>query len=151
MYKRQREERGLVYSVECRATSMSDLGTIDFDVTVRPEKVVEVTQILLKEIKNFCKEGPPAKELAHSKKRYFFDLDSELDDPYKQVVRYAFPHLYSREMSLEEERIFIESITAEKMLAVAEKVFDSKKLNFILVGPYTSELKSQLEGLISQF
>ena len=54
-------------------------------------------------------------------------------------------------MSLEEERIFIESITAEKMLAVAEKVFDSKKINFILVGPYTSELKSQLEGLISQF
>ena len=112
---------------------------------------MEVTEILLKEIKNFCKEGPTAKELAHIKKRYFFDLDSELDDPYKQVVRYAFPHLYSREMSLEEERIFIESITAEKMLAVAKKVFDSKKLNFILVGPYTSELKSQLEGLIFQF
>ena len=54
-------------------------------------------------------------------------------------------------MSLEEERIFIESITAEKMLAVAEKVFDSKKLNLILVGPYTSELKSQLEELIYQF
>ena len=67
------------------------------------------------------------------------------------MVRYAFPHLYSSEMSLEEERIFIESITAEKMLAVAKKVFDSKKLNFILVGPYTSELKSQLEGLIFQF
>ena len=53
-----REERGLVYSVECRATSMSDLGTMDFDVTVRPEKVVEVTRILLKEITTFAKEGP---------------------------------------------------------------------------------------------
>ncbi len=146
-----REERGLVYSVECRATSMSDLGTIDFDVTMRPEKVVEVTNILLKEIKTFAKEGPTQNELAHIKKRYFFDLDSELDDPYRQVVRYAFPHLYSREMTLEEERILIESITAEKMLGVAEKVFDSKKLNLILVGPYTSELKSQLEGLIRQF
>ena len=59
-----REERGLVYSVECRATSMSDLGTIDFDVTMRPEKVVEVTNILLKEIKTFSKEGPTEKELA---------------------------------------------------------------------------------------
>tara|TARA_B100000686_G_C16754838_1_gene954781 strand:+ start:373 stop:1683 length:1311 start_codon:yes stop_codon:yes gene_type:complete len=146
-----REERGLVYSVECRATSMSDIGTMDFDVTVRLEKVVEVTQILLKEIKTFSKEGPTSKELTHIKKRYFFDLDSELDDPYKQVVRYAFPHLYSREMTLDEEKILIESITAEKMLEVARKVFDSKKLNFILVGPYTSELKSQLEGLIFQF
>ena len=45
-----REERGLVYSVECRATSMSDLGTIDFDVAMRHEKVMEVTDLLLKEI-----------------------------------------------------------------------------------------------------
>ena len=146
-----REERGLVYSVECRATSMSDLGTMDFDVTVRPEKVVEVTRILLKEITTFAKEGPTESELTHIKKRYFFDLDSELDDPYKQVVRYAFPHLYSSEMSLEEERELIESITAKKMLEVAEKVFEAKNLNLILVGPYTSELKSRLEGLIHQF
>lgn len=146
-----REERGLVYSVECRATSMSDLGTMDFDVTVRPEKVVEVTRILLKEITTFAKEGPTESELAHIKKRYFFDLDSELDDPYKQVVRYAFPHLYSNEMSLQEERELIESITAKKMLEVAEKVFEAKNLNLILVGPYTSELKSRLEGLIHQF
>jgi len=146
-----REERGLVYSVECRATSMSDLGTMDFDVTVRPEKVVEVTRILLQEIKTFAKEGPTESELAHIKKRYFFDLDSELDDPYKQVIRYAFPHLYSKEMSLDEERELIESITAKKMLEVSEKVFDTKNLNLILVGPYTRELKFRLEGLIHQF
>ena len=146
-----REERGLVYSVECRATSMSDLGTIDFDVTMRHEKVMEVTDLLLKEIRNFVKEGPMENELAHIKKRYFFELDSELDDPYRQVVRYAFPHLYSREMSLEDERILIESITVKKMQEVANKVFDSKRLNLILVGPYTSKLKSQLEDLIHKF
>ena len=146
-----REERGLVYSVECRATSMSDLGTIDFDVAMRHEKVMEVTDLLLKEIRNFVKEGPTENELAHVKKRYFFELDSELDDPYRQVVRYAFPHLYSREMSLEDERILIESVTVKKMQEVANKVFDSKRLNLILVGPYTSKLKSQLEDLIHKF
>ena len=146
-----REERGLVYSVECRATSMSDLGTIDFDVAMRHEKVMEVTDLLLKEIRNFVKEGPTENELAHIKKRYFFELDSELDDPYRQVVRYAFPHLYSKEMSLEDERILIESITVKKMQEVANKVFDPKRLNLILVGPYTSKLKSQLEDLIHKF
>ena len=130
---------------------MSDLGTIDFDVTMRHEKVMEVTDLLLKEIRKFVKEGPTENELAHIKKRYFFELDSELDDPYRQVVRYAFPHLYSREMSLEEERILIESITVKKMQEVANKVFDSKRLNLILVGPYTSKLKSQLEDLIHKF
>ena len=115
------------------------------------EKAVEVASILLKEIKTFAKEGPTQSELAHIKKRYFFDLDAELDDPYRQLVRYAFPHLYSREMSLEEERNLIESVTAEKMLEVAEKVFEPNKLNLILVGPYTPPLKSKLEGLIHQF
>ena len=130
---------------------MSDLGTIDFDVTMRPEKVMEVTNILLKEIKSFSREGPTEKELNHIKKRYFFELDSELDDPYRQVVRYAFPHLYSREISLEEERVLIKSITAKKIMKVAEKVFEPKNLNLILLGPYTLHLKSQLERLIEQF
>tara|TARA_B100001750_G_scaffold210103_1_gene190417 strand:- start:77 stop:469 length:393 start_codon:yes stop_codon:yes gene_type:complete len=130
---------------------MSDLGTIDFDVTMRPEKVVEVTNILLKEIKTFSKEGPTERELAHIKKRYFFELDGELDDPYRQVVRYAFPHLYSREISLEEERVLIKSITVEKIMEVAKKVFEPKNLNLILIGPYTSQLKSELERLIQQF
>ena len=54
-------------------------------------------------------------------------------------------------MSIQEERELIESVTTEKMLEVAKKVFEAKNLNFILVGPYTSELKSRLEGLIHQF
>ena len=146
-----REERGLVYSVECRATSMSDIGTIDFDLTVRPEKLIEVTQVLLGEIKTFATHGPTDYEVKHVKKRYMFDLDSELDDPYKQLMRYAFPHLYSEELSLEEERSQIEMISREKIMDVARKTFVPEVLNLILVGPYTSELKAELEKLIFKF
>ncbi len=146
-----REERGLVYSVECRATSMSDIGTMDFDVTVRPEKLVEVTKVLLEEIKTFVKEGPTDYEVVHVKKRYMFDLDSELDDPYKQVVRYAFPHLYSEELSVEEERSQIQMISKEKIIDVARKTFVLEALNLILVGPYTHELKRDLEKLIHNY
>ncbi len=146
-----REERGLVYSVECRATSMSDIGTMDFDVTVRPEKLIEVTKVLLEEVKTFVAHGPTDYEVAHVKKRYMFDLDSELDDPYKQVVRYAFPHLYSEELSVEEERNQIEMISKEKIMDVAVKTFVPEVLNLILVGPYTPELKTDLEKLIHNY
>ncbi len=146
-----REERGLVYSVECRATSMSDIGTMDFDVTVRPEKLIEVTQVLLEEIKTFASQGPTDYEVAHVKKRYMFDLDSELDDPYKQVVRYAFPHLYSEELSVEEERNQVQMISKEKIIDVARKTFVPEVLNLILVGPYTPELKEDLEKLIRNY
>ncbi len=146
-----REERGLVYSVECRATSMSDIGTMDFDVTVRPEKLIEVAKVLLEEIDIFASEGPTDHEVAHVKKRYMFDLDSELDDPYKQVVRYAFPHLYSYELSLEEEQNRIMAISKEKIIDVARRTFVAEKMSLILVGPHTPELKEELTKLIENY
>lgn len=146
-----REERGLVYSVECRATSMSDIGTMDFDVTVRPEKLIEVTRVLLQEIRTFTDEGPTDHEVAHVKKRYMFDLDTELDDPYKQVVRYAFPHLYSKEIYIEEEREQVKAISREEIIEISRKTFVAEKLNLILVGPYTPELKKELEKLIINY
>ncbi len=146
-----REERGLIYSVECRATSMSDIGTMDFDVTVRPEKLIEVAKVLLQEIKSFVTTGPSDDEMAHVKKRYMFDLDAELDDPYKQVIRYAFPHLYSEEMSIEEERNQVMAISKEKITEVAKRTFVPELVNLILVGPYTPELQKQLEELIETY
>jgi predicted Zn-dependent peptidase len=80
-----------------------------------------------------------------------FDLDSELDDPYKQVIRYAFPYLYSEEMSLEEERNRILAISKEKITEVARRTFVPEKLSLILVGPYNPELKKELENLIENY
>ncbi|GIS85413.1 MAG: hypothetical protein CM1200mP16_17130 [Nitrospina sp.] len=52
---------------------MSALGPYGFRFySETGKKVVEVPRGSLKEIKNFCKEGPTAKELAILKKRFFF-------------------------------------------------------------------------------
>ena len=146
-----REEKGLVYSVECRATSLPDTGTVDFDVSVRSEKVIEVTEILLNEIKKLVLDGVHEEELEGIKRRYGYDLDYELDDPYKQIVRYGFCHLYSSEFTAEEEREIISRISSQDIQRVARNIFVPEKLNFILVGPYTPALKSTLEGIVLNF
>ncbi|MDP6478049.1 MAG: pitrilysin family protein [Nitrospinaceae bacterium] len=146
-----REEKGLVYSVECRATSLPDTGTVDFDVSVRSEKVIEVTEILLNEIKKLVLDGVHEEELEGIKRRYGYDLDYELDDPYKQIVRYGFCHLYSSEFTAEEERELISRISSQDIQRVARNIFVPEKLNFILVGPYTPALKSTLEGIVLNF
>ncbi len=146
-----REEKGLVYSVECRATSLPDTGTIDFDVSVRSEKVVEVAGILLDEIKKFISTGVGEDELELVKQRYGYELDYELDDPYRQIIRHGFCHLYSTEYSVEKEREKISQITPLDILRVARGIFVSEKLNFVLVGPYTSELKTSLLQLVHDF
>jgi predicted Zn-dependent peptidase len=146
-----REEKGLVYSVECRATSLPDTGTIDFDVSVRSEKIIEVTDILLSEIKKFTSSGVSVDELELVKQRYGYDLDYELDDPYRQIIRHGFCHLYSTEYTVEEEREKISKITPFDILRVARNFFVPEKLNFVLVGPYTSELETRLQQLVQKF
>ena len=146
-----REERGLVYSVECRATSLPDTGTLDFDVSVRSEKVVEVTKILLGEVKTLVGSGAEDEELDCIKRRYGYDLDYEPDDPYKQIMRYGFCHLYSREYSAEEERESIGRITTQDIQRVARKIFIPENLNFVLVGPHIPQLKKELEDIVRNF
>jgi predicted Zn-dependent peptidase len=146
-----REDRGLVYSVECRVTSFSDTGTVDFDVSVRPEKVCEVARILMEEIKTFLDSGPTENELAHVKQRYFYELDVDCDDPCKQILRYGFPHLYSNVVSAEKEWERVEKITREDILQVARKVFIPENINLVIVGPYTSEIEQELEGIVQSF
>jgi predicted Zn-dependent peptidase len=146
-----REDRGLVYSVECRITSFSDTGTVDFDVSVRPEKVCEVARILIEEINTFLESGPTENELKHIKQRYFYELDVDIDDPCKQIIRYGFPHMYSSVISAEKEWEMIEKITREDILNVARKIFIPENINLVIVGPYTAEIEKELQGIVASF
>ncbi len=146
-----REEQGLAYSVECRATSLADIGTVDFDVTVRPEKVLAIVQVIFGEIKKFLDSGVTQDELDHVKKRYMYDLALELDEPGKQASRYGFSELYSKVITLEEERELVESITPKDILRVAKSIFQARNLNVVLVGPHTPQIDRELEQLTSEF
>tara|TARA_B100000686_G_C16788870_1_gene977211 strand:+ start:244 stop:1554 length:1311 start_codon:yes stop_codon:yes gene_type:complete len=151
MQRALREKLGLAYSVECRATSMSDVGTFDFDVTVSKERIVQVTRTIFEEIRRFVEFGAESEEFEHVKKRYVYDLDFDLDDPYKQLQRYGFAELFSRQVTVEEEKKIIRNVTLDKIHATARRIFVPKNLNFILVGPFTLELKTELEHLVDGF
>ncbi len=151
LQKALREDRGLVYSVECRATSWSDTGTFDFDVQVSPENAKHVLEILFEEIKTFVREGPTPAELEHVKNRYDFDLELDLDDPYKQIDRYAFPELYSKPMSVEQERATMRGVTLEECRRVAGETLVPGKLNVIGVGPVTDAFKVEVQKQIDAF
>ena len=146
-----REKLGLAYSIECRATSMSDVGTFDFDVTISRDRVLQVAQTIFDEIKKFVDSGASEEELEHVKKRYAYDLDFDLDDPYKQIQRYGFAELFSKQVSVEEEKKLIGEISLDAISHIARRIFVRKNLNLILVGPLTPELQSDLEKLANDF
>ncbi len=146
-----REKLGLAYSIDCRATSLSDVGTFDFDVTVSKEKIPQIAKAILEEIKIFVENGPTEEEVEHVKTRYLYDLDFDLDDPYKQILRYGFVQLFSEEISDEEEKQIIQAITPKEIHETAKRIFVRERLNLIMVGPITDNLKVELESLANQF
>ncbi len=151
LQKALREDRGLVYSVQARETSLSDCGTFDFDITARTEKILEISAIIFDEIKLFLRDGPTLDELEHVKKRYGYDLEQDLDSPYKQLVRYAWSRLYSTELTVEEEWELVQNISLSDIRRVAASLFVPEKLNVVLVGPHDDDLKEQLKSLMQQF
>lgn len=146
-----REEKGLAYSVECLATSLSDIGTIDFDVSVRPEKVAAILKVIFEEIKRLLQSGATQEELDHVQKRYVYDLAGEVDDPGRQIARYGFPELYSQVVSLEEEIKIVQSVTLEDILRVAAEIFQARNMSVVMVGPHDPEADRELEQLINEF
>ena len=146
-----REERGVAYSVECRATSLSDLGTFDFDLTVSPEKLCPALDILLRVIKRFLENGLDDNELQHVKQRAKFDLDFDFDDPYKQIIRHGFSELYSQPVTVEEEKSFIDNVSEDDIRRVAKSVFVKDKMNVILLGPDLPDIREQVENYINGF
>ena len=63
----------------------------------------------------------------HVKQRANFDLDFDIDDPYKQIVRYGFSELFSNPISVEEEKLKNNSVTIEDIRRVANRVFTVEK------------------------
>lgn len=146
-----REDRGMTYSVECRATSLSDIGTFDFDLTVSPEKLCPAANILLDEIKIFLGAGPSEEELSHVKMRAGYELDFDLDDPYKQIIRYGFSRLYSEPVSVEQEKTLIDRVTLDDIRRLSRKIFVVKHMNVVLLGPNLPEPRKELEALVNNF
>ncbi|MGP0567083.1 MULTISPECIES: M16 family metallopeptidase [unclassified Nitrospina] len=151
LQKTLREDRGLVYSVQARETALSDCGTFDFDVNARPEKVLEIADIIFREIKTLLAEGPSAEELGFVKKRYAYELELEYDSPYKQLVRYGQAPLYSTAISVEDERMLVEDITLDDVRRVARRLFVANGLNVVLVGPHTPQITQGLNELVNRF
>ena len=73
------------------------------------------------------------------------EKDSEGDDKAEDIED------ESEEYTAEEERKKISDIRILDILRVSREIFVPEKLNFVLVGPYTSELQTTLQEIVRDF
>jgi predicted Zn-dependent peptidase len=143
-----REENGLAYAVDSSLNLFQDTGSLTVYAGVDPERAPEALQAILDELDRLRAERVPPAELRKVKEFLKGRLVLGLEDSFSQAAWVAYQALFMDEIKRPEEVLEIyEAVTADEVLAVAQKVISPSAYNFAAVGPFgAGEALGQLLG-----
>lgn len=138
-----REEKGLAYAVDSSLNLLQDTGSLVVYAGVDPERASEALQAILDELDRLRMGPIPPAEL-HKVKEYLKGrLVLGLEDSFSQAAWVAYQALFMDDIRTPEEVLQIyDAVTAEDVLAVAQKIIVPSAYNLAAVGPF-----GQGEGL----
>jgi predicted Zn-dependent peptidase len=136
LFQHIREDRGLAYAVWSSLTNYSDAGAITIYAGCAAEKVDEVIDLTLAELRALRHEPVPADELRRAKDHLKGSLMLSLEHTSSRMSQLARQELYfGRHFSLDELLTGIESVSADDVQRVAGDLFRDGAPVATLVGP----------------
>lgn len=132
-----REEKGLAYAVDSSLNLLQDTGSLTVYAGVDPDRAEEALQAVLDELDRLRTEPVPPAEL-HKVKEYLKGrLVLGLEDSFSRAAWVAYQALFLDEIKSPEEVLAAyNAVTAEDVLAVAQKVITPDRYNLAVVGPF---------------
>jgi predicted Zn-dependent peptidase len=135
LFQHIREQRGLVYAVFSNLTTYSDAGTITVYAGCAHDKVDEVIDLTLVELRDLRERLVPADELRRAKDHLKGSLMLSLENTSSRMAHLARQELYfGRHLSLDETLDSIEAVTAEDVRRIAMDLFRDSGLVATVVG-----------------
>ncbi len=120
LFQHIREERGLVYVVFSNLTTYSDAGTITVYAGCSHDKVSEVIDLTLAELRDLRDTIVPPAELRRAKDHLKGSLMLSLENTSSRMAHLARQELYfGRHLSLDDTLQSIEAVTAEDVQRIA--------------------------------
>ena len=136
LFQHVREERGLAYAVWSSLTNYSDAGAITIYAGCAAEKVDEVIELTLGELRELREQLVPAEELRRAKDHLKGSLMLSLEHTSSRMSQLARQELYfRRHFSLDELLAGIEGVSADDVQRVATDLFRDGAPVGTLVGP----------------
>jgi predicted Zn-dependent peptidase len=143
LFQHVREERGLAYAVFSNLTTYSDAGAITIYAGCATEKVGEVVDLTLAELRHLREAIVPDDELQRAKDHLKGSLMLSLENTSSRMSQLARQYLYfARHFSLDEVLGAIDAVTADAVQRVAGDLFRDGTPVATIVGP-------RLEGEIT--
>ncbi len=135
-----RERRGLAYYVRAEINPYTDSGYLSISAGVNNEKALEAVKVILDEVKKVKVDNITEKELQQAKDNAEGSMALGLEHSDGVAMSYADSVLFHKKvLTPEEELDRIKRVTLEDIHLVARDVFENKKLNFALIGPFQDE------------
>ena len=153
LFHQLRERNGLCYYVRTGNENYSDTGYLTTGAGVPVDKIEKAISIIVHEYKKLAEEKISAEELTKIKQfisgRILLQLESPDDVAGWYAKQLVINHQQSKKLKLETPEDFLKAIhkiTAADIQRVAKQIFNPKKLNLAIIGPYKD--KKQFEKLL---
>jgi predicted Zn-dependent peptidase len=143
LFQHIREERGLAYAVFSNLTTYSDAGMITVYAGCASDKVGEVVDLALAELRQLRDVPVPAEELTRAKDHLKGSLMLNLESTSSRMAHLARQHIYfGRHFTLDEILAGIDRVSADDVQRVAVDLFKDTGLAATVVGPATVDALS---------
>jgi len=137
-----RERRGLAYYVRSETNPYTDSGYLSVSAGVNNEKALDAIKVIFDEVNKVKTKGVTEKELQQAKDNAEGSMALSLEHSDGVAMSYADSVLFHKKVLTPEGELGkIKRVTLGDVHKVARDVFDDKKMNLALIGPFGDEGK----------
>jgi predicted Zn-dependent peptidase len=130
-----REERGLAYSVGTSSDSFDDCGIFSIYAGTSPEKLSEVIDLSINEIRKIKKNGVSLDELNLAKEQTVSSILLSLESTAARAENLAHNEMvHGRQIPIEETLQKLEAVEVEEIQAIAKQFFQTEMISLAALG-----------------
>ena len=146
LFKRIREELGLVYTVFSGSSYFSDSGLFTIYLGTEPKNAAQALEVCWEEIDRLQREPVPTETLQLAKEKIKGNMLLGLESSHARMTRLGVAEIYRNHVSPEEVIARMMVVTTEDVQKIAQELFARNVFTLTVVGP-ERQLKSLKKAL----
>lgn len=140
LFSEVRDKRGLAYYIGAGGETYTDSGFFKVKAGVNNQKTKEALEVIMAELRKVKKEGITSDELQRAKDQIEGSMALGLEHADAVAETYAESLIFhNKVLTPEEELDKMKKVTLGQVIEVASEIFDDRKLNLSLIGPFDKE------------
>ena len=141
LFKRIREELGLVYTVFSASSYFSDSGLFTIYLGTEPKNAAQALEVCWEEIQRLQHEAVPEETRKLAQDKLKGNMLLGLESSHARMNRLGIAEIYRRHLSMEDVIAHVQAVTSENVQKIAQELFGNGDFTLTVVGP-ERQLKS---------